>query len=169
MFSRVCASARPANRYFLPGFRAGRTLCFAKTPAKHNHRFYWYAPHEAAAFGVLTGNHPGARLAAVSTRGQAVRFRGCDVLTREDIANLWRLRNDRYAVTAVKHDRAPEKRSSSRRAAFPEYADCEWSVEWRAEPTPCWRVTRATNRLRRQALLWSGAAAKAAPDDPGFR
>jgi lipopolysaccharide biosynthesis glycosyltransferase len=33
----------------------------------------------------------------------------CDMLMRDDIANLWRLRDNRYAVMVVKHDHVPRK------------------------------------------------------------
>lgn len=32
-----------------------------------------------------------------------------DMLMRDDIANLWRLRDDRYAVMVVKHDHVPRE------------------------------------------------------------
>ena len=34
-------------------------------------------------------------------------FMDCDMLMLDDIANLWRLRDDRYAVMCVKHDHVP--------------------------------------------------------------
>ena len=36
-------------------------------------------------------------------------FMDCDMLMRDDIANLWRLRDDRYAVMVVKHDHVPKE------------------------------------------------------------
>lgn len=36
-------------------------------------------------------------------------FMDCDMLMREDIANLWRLRDERYAVMVVKHDHVPRE------------------------------------------------------------
>jgi hypothetical protein len=37
-------------------------------------------------------------------------FMDCDMLMRDDIAKLWRLRDDRYAVMAVKHDHVPREK-----------------------------------------------------------
>jgi len=36
-------------------------------------------------------------------------FMDCDMLMRDDVANLWRLRDDRYAVMVVKHDHVPRE------------------------------------------------------------
>lgn len=36
-------------------------------------------------------------------------FMDCDMLMRDDIVNLWRLRDERYAVMAVKHDHVPKE------------------------------------------------------------
>ena len=36
-------------------------------------------------------------------------FMDCDMLMREDIADLWRLRAERYAVMVVKHDHVDRK------------------------------------------------------------
>ncbi|MCL4798425.1 MAG: glycosyltransferase [Burkholderiales bacterium] len=36
-------------------------------------------------------------------------FTDCDMLVLDDIANLWRLRDDRYAVMVVKHDHQPRE------------------------------------------------------------
>jgi hypothetical protein len=36
-------------------------------------------------------------------------FTDCDMLVLDDIANLWRLRDDRYAVMVVKHDHEPRE------------------------------------------------------------
>lgn len=36
-------------------------------------------------------------------------FMDCDMLMRRDIAELWRLRDDRYAVMVVQHDHVPEE------------------------------------------------------------
>ena len=36
-------------------------------------------------------------------------FMDCDMLMRDDIANLWRLRDERYAVMVVKHDHVPRE------------------------------------------------------------
>jgi len=36
-------------------------------------------------------------------------FTDCDMLVLDDIAKLWRLRDDRYAVMAVKHDHQPRE------------------------------------------------------------
>ena len=36
-------------------------------------------------------------------------FMDCDMLMRDDIANLWQLRDDRYAVMVVKHNHVPRE------------------------------------------------------------
>ncbi|HEY4342311.1 MAG TPA: hypothetical protein VGM97_20400 [Steroidobacteraceae bacterium] len=36
-------------------------------------------------------------------------FMDCDMLMRDDIANLWALRDDRYAVMVVKHNHVPKE------------------------------------------------------------
>ena len=36
-------------------------------------------------------------------------FMDCDMLMRDDIANLWQLRDDRYAVMVVKHHHVPRE------------------------------------------------------------
>ncbi len=36
-------------------------------------------------------------------------FVDCDMLMREDVAELWRLKDDRYAVMVVKHDHVPRE------------------------------------------------------------
>ena len=38
-------------------------------------------------------------------------FMDCDMLMLDDIANLWRLRDERYAVMVVKHDHVPKERT----------------------------------------------------------
>ena len=37
-------------------------------------------------------------------------FMDCDMLMRDDIASLWRLRDERYAVMVVKHDHVPREK-----------------------------------------------------------
>ena len=45
-------------------------------------------------------------------------FMDCDMLVLDDIAKLWAMRDDRYAVMCVKHDHQPEERPRvSRRGA----------------------------------------------------
>jgi len=36
-------------------------------------------------------------------------FMDCDMLMLDDIANLWKLRDDRYSVMVVKHDHVPRE------------------------------------------------------------
>jgi lipopolysaccharide biosynthesis glycosyltransferase len=54
-------------------------------------------------------------------------FTDCDMLVLDDIAKLWRLRDDRYAVMAVKHDHRP--RESVKFLAQPQtqYPNKNWS------------------------------------------
>ena len=37
-------------------------------------------------------------------------FMDCDMLVLDDISNLWKLRDDKYAVQVVKHDHRPKEK-----------------------------------------------------------
>jgi hypothetical protein len=54
-------------------------------------------------------------------------FMDCDMLVLDDIANLWRLRDDRYAVMVVKHDHQPREAVKFLGQPQTAYAKKNWS------------------------------------------
>ncbi len=54
-------------------------------------------------------------------------FMDCDMLMRDDVARLWDLRDDRYAVQVVKHDHKPRESVKFLGAAQTAYAKKNWS------------------------------------------
>ena len=54
-------------------------------------------------------------------------FMDCDMLMRDDIAKLWELRDERYAVQVVKHDHRPRERTKFLGAVQTAYAKKNWS------------------------------------------
>ena len=59
-------------------------------------------------------------------RGWAV-FMDCDMLMLEDIAELWRVRDDRYAVQVVKHNHVPKEDTKFLGATQTKYGKKNWS------------------------------------------
>lgn len=59
-------------------------------------------------------------------KGWAV-FMDCDMIMREDIANLWALRDPRYAVQVVKHDYVPRDEIKFLNAVQTKYEKKNWS------------------------------------------
>jgi hypothetical protein len=59
-------------------------------------------------------------------RGWAV-FMDCDMLVREDIAKLWSLRDERYAVQVVKHFHVPKEDTKFLGAVQTKYEKKNWS------------------------------------------
>lgn len=59
-------------------------------------------------------------------RGWAV-FTDCDMLVLDDIAELWRLRDDRYAVQVVKHNHVPKEDTKFLGATQTRYGKKNWS------------------------------------------
>ncbi len=59
-------------------------------------------------------------------RGWAV-FMDCDMLVLDDIANLWALRNDRYAVQVVQHDHRPRETTKFLNQPQTTYEKKNWS------------------------------------------
>jgi lipopolysaccharide biosynthesis glycosyltransferase len=51
----------------------------------------------------------------------------CDMLVLDDIANLWKLRDDRYAVMAVKHDHVPKETTKFLGEPQSKYEKKNWS------------------------------------------
>ena len=54
-------------------------------------------------------------------------FMDCDMLMLDDIANLWKLRDDDYAVMCVKHDHVPEEDTKFLGAKQTKYEKKNWS------------------------------------------
>ena len=54
-------------------------------------------------------------------------FMDCDMLTLDDIAKLWDLRDDRYAVMCVKHDHVPKEETKFLGQAQTKYEKKNWS------------------------------------------
>ncbi|MDH5545498.1 MAG: glycosyltransferase [Gammaproteobacteria bacterium] len=54
-------------------------------------------------------------------------FMDCDMLVLDDIANLWKLRDDRYAVQVVKHNHRPEEETKFLNAPQSKYEKKNWS------------------------------------------
>jgi hypothetical protein len=54
-------------------------------------------------------------------------FMDCDMLMRDDVAKLWNLRDERYAVQVVKHDHKPRETRKFLGAAQTAYAKKNWS------------------------------------------
>jgi len=54
-------------------------------------------------------------------------FMDCDMLMLDDIANLWKLRDDKYAVMCVKHDHVPEEDTKFLGAKQTRYEKKNWS------------------------------------------
>lgn len=59
-------------------------------------------------------------------RGWSI-FMDCDMLVLDDIAKLWALRDDRYAVMCVKHDHVPRESIKFLNAPQTPYAKKNWS------------------------------------------
>lgn len=54
-------------------------------------------------------------------------FMDCDMLMQDDIANLWALRDDRYAVMCVKHEHQPREATKFLNAKQTAYPKKNWS------------------------------------------
>ncbi len=54
-------------------------------------------------------------------------FMDCDMLMRDDVAKLWNLRDERYAVQVVKHDHKPRETTKFLGATQTAYTKKNWS------------------------------------------
>jgi len=54
-------------------------------------------------------------------------FMDCDMLAQEDFAELWKLRDDRYAVQVVKHTHVPKEETKFLGAVQTKYEKKNWS------------------------------------------
>ncbi|MBF0381104.1 MAG: glycosyltransferase [Magnetococcales bacterium] len=59
-------------------------------------------------------------------KGWAI-FMDCDMLMLDDIAKLWQLRDDRYAVQVVKHDHQPREKTKFLNQSQTPYEKKNWS------------------------------------------
>lgn len=68
-------------------------------------------------------------------------FMDCDMLVLDDIANLWALRDDRYAVMCVKHDHRPSETVKFLGQPQTPYAKKNWSSVMLFNNTLCTALT----------------------------
>ncbi len=54
-------------------------------------------------------------------------FTDCDMIVREDIANLWALRDDRYALMCVQHNHVPREKTKFLGSKQTKYNKKNWS------------------------------------------
>ena len=92
-------------------------------------------------------------------QGWAV-FMDCDMLVREDIARLWKLRDDRYAVQVVKHVHVPKEDTKFLGAVQTKYEKKNWSSVMLLNCARCTALTpdfvnRATG-LELHQFKWLG-------------
>ena len=71
----------------------------------------------------------------------------CDMLVLDDIAKLWELRDERYAVQVVKHDHVPKEDVKFLGEMQTKYEKKNWSSVMLIN---CARCTRAHARVREQ-------------------
>jgi hypothetical protein len=68
-------------------------------------------------------------------------FMDCDMLMREDVAKLWALRDDRYAVQVVKHDHRPREETKFLGERQTAYGKKNWSSVMLLNNSRCTRLT----------------------------
>lgn len=68
-------------------------------------------------------------------------FMDCDMLVQDDIAKLWALRDDRYAVMCVKHDHQPAEAVKFLNAPQTRYAKKNWSSVMLFNNSACHALT----------------------------
>lgn len=73
-------------------------------------------------------------------KGWAI-FTDNDFIARDDIAKLWSLRNDKYAVMCVKHDHAPEEMHKFKGATQTQYEKKNWSSAMLINCEKCTKLT----------------------------
>jgi hypothetical protein len=87
-------------------------------------------------------------------------FMDCDMLVREDIAKLWKLRDERYAVQVVKHMHVPREETKFLGAVQTKYEKKNWSSVMLLNCARCTALTpdyvnRATG-LELHQFKWLG-------------
>jgi len=69
-------------------------------------------------------------------------FMDCDMLVRKDIATLWNLRDDNYAVQVVKHDHKPKEEVKFLNQAQTKYEKKNWSSVMLLNCSKCEKLTK---------------------------
>jgi hypothetical protein len=92
-------------------------------------------------------------------RGWAL-FMDCDMLVRDDIARLWALRDERYAVQVVKHNHVPREEVKFLNAAQTKYEKKNWSSVMLFNTPRCTALTpayvNAASGLELHQFKWLG-------------
>lgn len=70
-------------------------------------------------------------------------FMDCDMLMRDDIANLWSLRDEQFAVQVVKHDHRPSEKTKFLGEKQTTYDKKNWSSVMLFNNAKCTRLTPA--------------------------
>ena len=68
-------------------------------------------------------------------------FMDCDMLVLDDVANLWRLRDDQYAVQCVKHDHRPPEDTKFLNQPQTQYEKKNWSSVMLFNTAKCTTLT----------------------------
>lgn len=68
-------------------------------------------------------------------------FTDCDMIVRDDIAKLWALRDERYAVMVIKHDHQPSEDVKFLNATQTKYEKKNWSSVMLFNCTKCSALT----------------------------
>jgi hypothetical protein len=92
-------------------------------------------------------------------RGWAI-FMDCDMLMREDVAGLWALRDERYAVQVVKHHHVPREQTKFLGATQTKYEKKNWSSVMLMNCERCRALTpefvNAASGLELHQFKWLG-------------
>lgn len=87
-------------------------------------------------------------------------FMDCDMIVTDDIAKLWALRDERYAVQVVKHDHQPEEKVKFLGAKQTRYEKKNWSSVMLFNNTKCRALTKefvnAASGLELHQFKWLG-------------
>jgi lipopolysaccharide biosynthesis glycosyltransferase len=87
-------------------------------------------------------------------------FMDCDMLMLDDIANLWRLRDERYAVMVVKHDHVPQETVKFLGEPQSQYEKKNWSSVMLFNNARCRALTpeyvNAASGLELHQFKWLG-------------
>jgi hypothetical protein len=93
-------------------------------------------------------------------------FMDCDMLMLDDIAKLWAMRDERYAVMVVKHDHVPKEARKFLGEPQTKYEKKNWSSvmlfnnakcrAWRCINSNGWPTTRSSVNCRIAGITWWG-------------
>ena len=88
-------------------------------------------------------------------------FMDCDMLVLEDIAKLWALRDEKYAVMCVKHDHVPKEKTKFLGAQQTKYEKKNWSSVMLFNCAKCTALTpdyvNSASGLDLHRFNWLGA------------